>query len=373
MWKRLFLLSVILSLFNYFTQAQIADGLTSEQIKALKIEIVFGERYKYEQNAKSTWVFKQKRTGNTTVIDTVSVFLKRNNKIKLKNEMLVSYEGDCAILYTGDSIFSKGVNGKESYLANKNYRKSLIDKNNLNPYFKRIYFFRELMNAKTFSTTDTTFVFTYQKSTKEVDRKITYTFLKKDTSLVKYKLIFSPKVDYLSYIVEECHYLTLEKDLPNFSLIDSMPDFKPKLIRTYASNAKLKLEVGETFPNMNLSKLQGDSIHLKTLAAKYYLLDFWYIGCVPCMKALPYLEDIHVKYPQIEVLGINVSNKLLNEVEAFAKKNSVEYKMFSKSDFKYSIRITYPTFVLLDKDLNILYVKSGFHKSLIDDIDKYIN
>lgn len=45
-----------------------------------------------------------------------------------------------------------------------------------------------------------------------------------------------------------------------------------------------------------LPVFQGDSLALSSLRGKTVLLDFWYQGCYPCVKAIPFLESMHQKY-----------------------------------------------------------------------------
>lgn len=83
----------------------------------------------------------------------------------------------------------------------------------------------------------------------------------------------------------------------------------------------------DTMPEFKLPDLNNKDVALTDLLGKGpVLIDFWASWCNPCKSAMPYLNDLAVKYDSLTVVLISVD----------APKDVVKAKNFIKSkDFKF--------------------------------------
>jgi len=111
----------------------------------------------------------------------------------------------------------------------------------------------------------------------------------------------------------------------------------------------------------------GATSYLKNTKSKLLLLDFWFRGCLPCIRSMPVIEKVFKKYKasDLTVYGINKHDR---EVENFLKSRQVSYQTFLDSDasFTQSIGVvSYPTIILMDVQTGtILFSEIGFSPDL---------
>ncbi|MCL2683445.1 MAG: TlpA family protein disulfide reductase [Bacteroidales bacterium] len=134
--------------------------------------------------------------------------------------------------------------------------------------------------------------------------------------------------------------------------------------RQYADNT----DIGATAPDFTLPDLEGNLISLLSLKGeKYILLDFWGSWCGPCISAMPKLKDYYNTYSdKLEIVGIACNDKdeaWRNAVEKH-KLNWIQLKDDESSDkaknisTRYAVK-SYPTKILLDKNLKIIATTQG--------------
>lgn len=119
-------------------------------------------------------------------------------------------------------------------------------------------------------------------------------------------------------------------------------------------------------PPFALKNLTGETITLEspTLRGKLLLVDFWATWCIPCVKAMPEMQKLHMKYvgKGFMVVGISLDEEGAKKVVPFLAK--------SKTKFTYPILLNGETIwqawgvksvpsVLLVKDGQILKHWSG--------------
>lgn len=104
----------------------------------------------------------------------------------------------------------------------------------------------------------------------------------------------------------------------------------------------------------------GDSINFPSdYKGKYVLLDFWSIGCAPCVQEMKdYYIDIYKKFggTQFEIIG--VADNSSNELENFINDNKIKWTIIPDGESrniqkKYHISY-YPTLYFIDPSGNII-------------------
>lgn len=133
------------------------------------------------------------------------------------------------------------------------------------------------------------------------------------------------------------------------------------------SNTRSQLLVGDTIQFWSFRELSGDSIDIRTLDRDYYVLDFWYTSCGPCVGAIPNNNklDSAIQQYNAQVLGITTFHKSDVFLENFIKKRSIQYKLFTYPDNSietyFPIRV-YPTYVVIDKRGRIIHISEGAYR-----------
>jgi len=123
----------------------------------------------------------------------------------------------------------------------------------------------------------------------------------------------------------------------------------------------------------NLTTLSGESFILPTEGLIF--LDFWYVGCLPCLKAAPVIEKLHGEFgDRVSFFGINEVDKERSAVQSFIQKMGIDFPvLMSKNRLveKATLSKGYPGFVLLEaKTGKIIWFQSGFSGDLEQQIRK---
>jgi thiol-disulfide isomerase/thioredoxin len=133
--------------------------------------------------------------------------------------------------------------------------------------------------------------------------------------------------------------------------------------------------VGLRVENLALYDSRGEVFELeKDRRGKVVLLDLWYTGCPPCLRAIPRLTALQSKYGQygLEVIGITYERGTLAEKQASLEAARAKYRLA----FNYRLLFggggsgpcpvaeqlevrNFPTLVLLDETGKILYRCQG--------------
>lgn len=128
-------------------------------------------------------------------------------------------------------------------------------------------------------------------------------------------------------------------------------DYKPQQLLSAGTKAP-QIE-GIFYPNYN-----GEKETLKY--DKITIIDFWFATCLPCMKAVPMLNELQAKYKdKLNIIGVNPYDTRpedKNSIEKFLAKSKAEFPFFLSEQGNKSFNVSaYPTLYVIDKDGQIIF------------------
>jgi len=141
---------------------------------------------------------------------------------------------------------------------------------------------------------------------------------------------------------------------------------------------KPNIHVGKPISNLELPNLNDNlMVNLSELKGNVVLLDFWFKGCYPCVKSIPSLNKIASKFSKSDfrIYGIEYNESYSQDALIdYTMENNIKYpNLFKGKAFAelYDIQ-TGPTFMIIDKSGEIVYVKGGYTEKHMDEIETII-
>jgi thiol-disulfide isomerase/thioredoxin len=120
-----------------------------------------------------------------------------------------------------------------------------------------------------------------------------------------------------------------------------------------------KMQVGQIFPQDFFKGYEPMQSKIKS-NTQYYLIDFWYSHCAPCIARFPKLKEIYNTFHDrgFDIVSISVDKqKDKEDYSAAIKKNKLTWNHAWDKDGitaeKFNIN-TFPTYILLDKNDRII-------------------
>jgi len=108
---------------------------------------------------------------------------------------------------------------------------------------------------------------------------------------------------------------------------------------------------------VNLSDIQGE---------KLTVIDFWATWCQPCIRSLPKLVEMSKDFESegVQFIGISVdSPRNLSKVKPFSRSIGITYPVLldPSGELMGELNVmSVPTLMIVDEDLNLLYIHEGF-------------
>ncbi|MCG8697715.1 MAG: TlpA family protein disulfide reductase [Bacteroidales bacterium] len=159
------------------------------------------------------------------------------------------------------------------------------------------------------------------------------------------------------------------------SVADSIPeDYDGRM----ESKKKLKGNISKTFPKYELPSIDNESIYSNdALKGKVVLYDFFSLYCGPCLLATEDLVKLKQNIPSdnFEIICVDAVNKSkMNSLIKYRDKKNVNYPVLMNGKELYHEMgcMTLPTFVLVDKNNNIVDITTGYSKKAMGELNKKI-
>jgi thiol-disulfide isomerase/thioredoxin len=163
-------------------------------------------------------------------------------------------------------------------------------------------------------------------------------------------------------------FAALEENYP-------IEDYKPM-----SQEERQPLAVGTLLPELSgelyLTKQQ---VSLSDHRGKLLLIDFWYMDCFPCIKAIPHLNKLHHQYAEkgLQVIGIDPfdnNEKDLKRMPNFLEKNTMDYPILfvDRKDVEAFKVFAYPTLYVVNREGEVVFSQIGFGEATGARIDSVI-
>ena len=199
-------------------------------------------------------------------------------------------------------------------------------------------------------------------------------YMKKEMDILSSLPVDAASINKLSNIarmlknMKDFPYMEQMKDMEKSFAASAPKGFEDQLaeIHNYVYPSPL-LHVGDKYVDAELFDMQGDK-HLLSEAfsdGRYVLLDFWAIGCGPCMMSEPEMREVYERMKgKLEIVGINQNTRSQWQKHEFSKrivwKNWSDGKMGSSVNGRYCDIGAIPYYVLISPEGHILWKAVGY-------------
>lgn len=134
--------------------------------------------------------------------------------------------------------------------------------------------------------------------------------------------------------------------------------------------------LGKPAPDWELQSLNDKKVHkLSDYRGSVVVLDFWYRGCLPCIKAIPQIKQVAQKFEgrPVAVLGINPYDSLRDAL-VVQQNMELNYTVLMARELlanKYHVR-SYPTLIIIDQQGIVRHVENGYSPTLFEQVSDKI-
>ena len=199
-------------------------------------------------------------------------------------------------------------------------------------------------------------------------------YMKKEMDILSSLPVDAASINKLSNIsrmlknMKDFPYMEQMKNLEKTFAARAPKGFEDQLaeIHNYVYPSPL-LHVGDKYVDAELFDMQGNTHHLSEAfsSGRYVLLDFWGIGCGPCMMSEPEMREVYERLNgKLEIIGINQNTRSQWQKHEFSKrivwKNWSDGKMGSSVNGRYCDMGAIPYYVLISPEGRILWKAVGY-------------
>ena len=105
-------------------------------------------------------------------------------------------------------------------------------------------------------------------------------------------------------------------------------------------------------PQFKASSIDGKTFDLKSLRGRIIVLNMWYIGCGPCRKEIPALNEIVREFKDKGVVFLAPTPDLPDALKHFLKTMPFDYHIVAEADDVLDLFnvATFPTHIVIDRD-----------------------
>lgn len=126
--------------------------------------------------------------------------------------------------------------------------------------------------------------------------------------------------------------------------------------------------------NFKVTDMDGERLILSDLKGSVVVLNFWFIGCKPCLVEIPELNSLVEKYKEQNIKFIAFAIDPKSSLSSFLEKTEFKYQVIpdaraTASDYEI---MGYPTHILIDTDGKVAFYQRGYNGALSYILDRRI-
>lgn len=132
--------------------------------------------------------------------------------------------------------------------------------------------------------------------------------------------------------------------------------------------------LGQPFPYKDFTTLNGDRIEAEDLRGKILVINYWFVGCKPCIAEIPELNQLVAKYQEGEVIFLALANDPADRVASLLTRFPFDYTIIpDEMEFGMNLGIrAYPTHMFVDPEGKIVDLFSGQYEGVGNKISRKI-
>lgn len=98
---------------------------------------------------------------------------------------------------------------------------------------------------------------------------------------------------------------------------------------------------------------------------KYYIFDYWYLSCSPCLQMMPFMNFLHEKTDtgKLVIIGVNPYNTKESILKYLEKRNYHFLQLDKEKNVPMHSIQSFPTLIILDGHLNVVQTFIGYQKN----------
>lgn len=130
----------------------------------------------------------------------------------------------------------------------------------------------------------------------------------------------------------------------------------------------------KTAPGFEVMDMEGNTVDLESLKGKVVALNFWFIGCKPCILEMPELNELVEKYKEQDVEFVALALDDKNQLTPFLQRTAFDYQVIPKArtvSRLYEVP-SYPSHFLLDREGKVQFFQAGYNGALTTVLDRKI-
>ncbi len=140
------------------------------------------------------------------------------------------------------------------------------------------------------------------------------------------------------------------------------------------AQARMAAMIGTEAKDFEALDMDGNNVKLSELKGKVVAINFWFVGCKPCIMEMPELNEMVEKYHGKEVEFIALALDKKESIAKFSEKTRFDYDLFpGTKEIATLYEVSgYPTHCVLDQEGKIQLFKSGYGPTTVQEIDEKI-
>lgn len=179
-----------------------------------------------------------------------------------------------------------------------------------------------------------------------------------------FKLLSAEKVKEMSNGLKYVRMFYVDKNgkLAAIVLKERSEEEKAMIAELMAEKQRMATFVGTDAKDFEVTDMAGNVIKLSELRGQVVAINFWFIGCKPCIMEMPELNEIVKEFEGKPVKFVAIALDKEDALKRFEKKRQFDYNIVPEGRpiaKMYEIS-TYPTHCIIDQEGKIAYFKSAY-------------